>query len=377
MHREQRQRTRELLKKQGIERALFAHPESVTWLTGFAPVSELQSPFQAGPHLVWYDGGSFTLITQDFQAPYAGDYAHEPDGGLILYEGYAVEHPIRSTADMAGQLAGLMRGSRGSGAVGVEIDSVSTRQFHALNLGLNMPEIKAIDHWLKPLRMIKTGEEIAKLRRAFELTDIAFDAARGMVKPGITEIEVWSAAHSAIQNTDGLRSPLGNDCVVSYREFNVGGLPAKNVLHEGDSIIIDLSARHQGYWSDGCRVFYANEPTSEQKERHHFVENALDYAISLIKPGAKAKDVDAAVRAFVERGGYPVYPHHTGHSLGTGMHEEPRIVPYNDMTIEAGMVILLEPATYVFGESACRIEDGLIVQADGVEILSYFPRRSF
>lgn len=377
MHREQRQRTRDLLKSKGIERALFAHIESVIWLTGFAPVIELPSPFQAGPHLVWYESGTFTLITQDFQAPYAGNYADEPDGGLIVYEGYAIEHPIRSVADMAEQLIGLVRGSQGSGAVGVEVDSVSTRQFHALNLGLNHPDIIPVDNWLKPLRMIKTDEEIAKLRRAFALNDLAFAAAQQVVKPGVTEIEVWSAAHSAIQNADGIRSPLGNDCVVSYREFNIGGLPAKNALREGDSIIVDLSARHQGYWSDGCRVFYAAEPTPEQIQRHRFIESALDYAISLIKPGVKAKDVDAAVRAFVQSGDYPGYPHHTGHSNGVGLHEEPRIVPYNDLTIEAGMVILLEPATYTFGQNACRIEDGMLVKSDGVEILSHFPRSSF
>jgi len=374
MHDEQRARARDLLQQHGVDRALFAHPNSITWLTGYAPFVEMgMSPFEAGPALVWYEGGHFTLIASEVQADAAQVYEDVADGTLITYEGYAVDHPIRAVEAMTGALRNVLRESRGRGLVGVEMDGVTAGQFHTLNLALNQPQILPVDGWLKPLRMVKTAEEIVKLRRSFELADVGYGVARAACKPGAREIDVWGALDGAIQTEAGRRIPVSYDCVVGYRHNNIGGLPLDYALRPGDSLIVDLAAVHQGYWSDGCRTFYATEPTPDQIKRHHFIRDALEYAIALIKPGVKANDVDAQVRAFLARGGYAVYPHHTGHGVGVSGHEEPRIVPYNETVLEAGMVILLEPGTYIPGETGCRLEDGLLITADGVEILSSYP----
>lgn len=119
-------------------------------------------------------------------------------------------------------------------------------------------------------------------------------------------------------------------------------------------------------------TYYADGPTPQQVKTHRFIQSALDYAISLVKPGAVARDTDAAVRAFVAGGGYPVYGHHTGHSVGVGPHEEPRIAPYDTTVLQPGMVILLEPGAYWPGDTGCRLEDALLVTADGCEILTHF-----
>lgn len=375
MHHEQRQRAHDLLRQHNLNRALFAHPETITWLTGFAPFVELgQSPFIAGPSLVWYDSGHFTLIVLDSQADLARDFAADPDATLLTYDGYTIVQPIRAVASMTGILHDLLAASKGSGSVGLEQDMLTARQLHALQTALNTPAITPIDGWLKPLRMVKTAEELVKIRRSFELADIGYPVVREAVRPGAREIDVWAALDSAIQQAAGQRIPLGNDCVVSTRANNIGGLPLHNHIHPGDSLIVDISTIHQGYWSDGCRTFYATDPTPDQIQRHRFIQDALDYAISLVKPGVKTNNIDAQVRAFIERGGYPVYPHHTGHGIGVSGHEEPRIVPYNEVILEAGMVILLEPGTYIPGQAACRLEDGLLVTADGAERLSNTSR---
>ena len=64
------------------------------------------------------------------------------------------------------------------------------------------------------------------------------------------------------------------------------------------------------------------------------------------------------------------YPHHSGHAVGVSVHEEPRIVPYNDTILEAGMVIMLEPGIYLPGETGVRLEDGMLITQDGVEVLT-------
>ena len=107
---------------------------------------------------------------------------------------------------------------------------------------------------------------------------------------------------------------------------------------------------------------------------HRVVTQALELAISLVRPGARANEIDRRVRQFIAEAGYPVYPHHTGHGVGVSPHEQPRIVPYNDMAIEAGMVLMLEPGIYFPGEAAIRLEDALLVTPDGAEVLTHHDK---
>ena len=368
MHQIQRQQTSELLRQRGVARALFAHQESVAWLTGYAPPLDMgTNHFAGGPALVWYEDGHFTLIVQDGLAAHTGAFNGEPDGTLVTYRAYTVDGPIQSSANQAEVLRAVAKSSRSP--LAVEMDVITGLLLAALPDNL---DVFPCDGWLKPLRMIKNAEEIALIRATCALTDTGHAAARAAVAPGMREIDVWMEVQSAINRSAGHRVPLGNDCTAGTRAFNIGSWPGDVALRRGDSIIVDLSTRLGGYWSDSCMTYYAGEPSSRQMATHRFIQSALDYAIALVKPGAVAREIDAAVRAFIAKGGYPVYPHHTGHSVGVGLHEEPRIAPYNDAVLAAGMVILLEPGTYWPGETGCRLEDALLVTADGCEVLSHF-----
>jgi Xaa-Pro aminopeptidase len=366
MHREQRQQTHDLLRQRGVAQALFARPESTKWLTGFAP------PVQTGPNLyaasyplVWYDNGQFTLIVVDSLAELAAPYANEPDGQLVAYTGVRLDQPTSASSEL---IAAIKRVAKGTGKVGLEQAFVSELVADQFN------ETLAIDGWLEPLRMIKTEEELAKLRRNFALNDIGFAAAREAVTAGKQEIDVWNAAHAAIQNAAGCRVPLGNDCVVGHRKANIGGWPLDYEILPNDSIIVDLSVILDGYWSDGCRTFYAGERTAQQEKMHRTALEALDLAISLARPGTVAREIDQRVREFIANAGYPVYTHHTGHGVGVSGHEAPRIVPYNDEVIREGMVLMFEPGIYFPGETSVRIEDGVLVTASGPEILSHYRK---
>jgi Xaa-Pro dipeptidase len=164
--------------------------------------------------------------------------------------------------------------------------------------------------------------------------------------------------------------PVGNDCVVGWRPQNIGGWPLDYEIKPKDSLIVDLSVVLDGYWSDSCATYYAGERTPQQEKMHRTVLDALDFAISLVRPGAVAKDIDQKVRQFIADAGYAVYPHHTGHGVGVSGHEAPRIVPYSDEVLQAGMVIMLEPGIYLPGETSVRIEDAVLVTTDGAEILT-------
>jgi Xaa-Pro dipeptidase len=162
--------------------------------------------------------------------------------------------------------------------------------------------------------------------------------------------------------------------VVGHRQANIGGWPLDYEIQSNDSMIIDLSTILHGYWSDSCGTYYASPPTPQQIAMHQTAAEALEFAISLIKPGIVAKEVDRQVREFMAKAGYPVYPHHTGHGVGVSGHEGPRIVPYCEDVLAEGMVIMLEPGIYLPGETGVRLEDGMLITADGVELLTNFDK---
>ena len=374
MHQEQRQRTRALLDARGVNRALFANFFTVKWLTGFNPPVQVGPGFFAGgPPLVWYEDGHFTLVLADVYAAAAISFDQEPDGAVLTYLGYTVDQPIAGANLLRTTLRSLLAQSRkGAGKVGVEETDITLLIANVLQAALPAgAETLSVDGWLEPLRMVKTAEELARLRENFALTDLGHAAARQAVAAGEREIDVWTAVHSAIQKKAGQRVPLGNDCVVGHRPGNnIGGWPLNHEIRPRDSLILDLSTQLHGYWSDSCATYYPNEPTRKQITMHKIVTEALELSISLVRPGVVAKDIDLKVRQFIAGTGYPVYPHHTGHGVGVSGHEAPRIVPYDNQVLADGMVILLEPGIYFPGETAVRLEDAVLVTPDGAELLT-------
>ncbi len=367
MHQEQRQRTHDLLQERGVKRALFAKPESVKWLTGFvAPVQTGPNPFAGGPPLVWYEEGHFVLVVVDEFSKRAAAFAAEPNCTLETYVGYTLDAPLSGGAHLLAKLRDLA--GQSATPTGIEAEAVTRLITDAFP---SNTVFTSIDGWLEPLRMIKTPEELEKLKANFALTDVGHAAARQAVQAGKREIDVWNALNSAIQAAAGQRVQVGNDCVVGHREANGGGWPLDYEILPQDSFIVDISTVLYGYWSDSCATYYAGERTVKQAKMHKTVQDVLAYGISLVRPGLVAKDLDQKMRQFIADAGYPVYSHHTGHGVGVFSHEAPRIVPYNEEVLQEGMVIMLEPGIYFPGETSIRLEDALFVTKDGAEVLTH------
>lgn len=372
-HQPQRAQAHELLAQNGISRALFSNLASVKWLTGFnPPVQTGPSVFLGGPPMVWYENNRWTLLIFDWHISNAGNFAQEPNCRVVAYKGYSIEHSLAGATNLRTALQQVMA-SMSSGKIGIELRDAPADIAFSLHESKHVEPI-AIDGWLEPFRRIKTPEELSKLRDNFRLTDIGHAAARAAVQAGNREIDVWNAAHYAIERAAGQRVPLGNDCVVGYRPENIGGAPLDYEIRTGDSVIVDLSTILHGYWSDSCATYYAGAPSPKQRAMHETAQRALDFGISLIKPGAIAREIDAQVREFIRKAGYPVYTHHTGHSVGVTSHEDPRIVPYNTQALQENMVIMLEPGIYFFGETSVRVEDAVLVTKDGAERLTHHDK---
>jgi Xaa-Pro aminopeptidase len=370
MHQEQRERARALFHERGIARAIFAHPDSVRWLTGFYHHAEVGGGlFMGGPSLVWFADGQFTLIVLDAHQNVI--QSADADLTIVPYEGYSIRHPIASVANLAEALSHCVQESGGSIKIGVEIERIPHYLIEAVQR-VSSGAITPIDNALVPLRMVKTEEEIGILREAFALTDVAHAAAKQATIVGNREIDVWNSIKAAVNAKVGYSIPLGNDCVVTYRTpNNIGGMPATYEIREDTALIVDLSVDYKGYWSDSCETYYPGAMTAKQAELRTVIKDALAYAETLLKPGAVASAIDMQMREFIRKAGYPVYPHHTGHAVGVSPHEEPRIVPYNHAPLAENMVILVEPGIYFPGETGIRLENAYRITATGCELLTH------
>ncbi len=365
MHAQQRARASQLLDEDGVDCALFSDIDSVRWLTG------LDLP---APALVWFDRGRFTLLADEGFAP-AASFDDNPDCAHATYVNYTIQQPIDAPGRLAEILGDLVSASgRPARRVGIEEKSLRLSLWQTIHNTLPCCEPASLEGKLLPLRAVKTEEELARIREGFRLVTIGHDAGRRAVRKGQREIDVWTEVQTAVEREAGMWMQMGNDCIVGHRPANIGAAPLDYEIYADDSLILDLSVVVDGYWTDSCATYFANQPTALQVELHKVVEEALAFAVSLLRPGVVAQDVDRQVRRYMADGGYEVYPHHTGHGIGLTSHEAPRIVPYSQEVLEEGHVVMLEPGIYVPGVTGVRLEDAFLVTEDGAEPLSHHDK---
>jgi Xaa-Pro aminopeptidase len=362
-------RLRDYIRARGLAGALLANPSTVTWLTGYAPpIQTGPSPFDGGPALAWFRDGELTLILSDAEAPAARAAGAE----VREYAGYTIEQPLACAERQIAALREALKPHAGlAGAVAVEMACLPAAFAGPLQEALPNARLQAQDRSLENLRAIKTADEIVRLRAALALCDQAQAELQSRLRPDLTEIALWAQVRGGLEIGLGARLPVLADLVGGLRTADIGGLPGHNILREGDPVIFDVVPRLDGYWGDNAATHFAGQPSPEMQRLYAAARDALRRGVDAVKPGLRAKDLDALLRGAVRKAGFEPYPHHSGHGIGVSYHEEPRIVPYNDMPLEAGMVIAIEPGIYVPGVGGVRLEHALLVTPGGCEVLTH------
>jgi Xaa-Pro aminopeptidase/Xaa-Pro dipeptidase len=140
-------------------------------------------------------------------------------------------------------------------------------------------------------------------------------------------------------------------------------------------VLLDFGAAHQGYCADTTRVAVVGAPTARQREIHSLVLAAHDAAIDAVRAGATTGEVDSAARKVIDDAGLgDRFFHRTGHGLGLEAHEEPSLDPGSKTVLDVGMVFTVEPGIYIPGWGGVRIEDDVVVEADGCRLLTNADR---
>ena len=322
------------LRERGQQAALLSSPHNLCYVSGYeVPIEAGPSAFAGGPDLALLDAhGRVTVIVPNLE-----EGAARRDGRadvVIGYDAFGYRERFDQPANLRATLLEVLRGSDLGGALGVEPDTLPSSLERAIRTAF--PELRLGDATpaLAAARLVKTEEEIALLRRAIDLTAVGQQAARRLLRPSLTEIALFAGLRGAMEEAAGRRLAIAGDLVAGPgRTADAGGWPLGMVIDPGAPVIVDLAPRLAGYWGDSCNTLCAGEPSGALRRMIQATTEALAKGVEAARPGLRAAELDAVCRRHVEGYGY-AYAHHSGHALGTTVHEDPRLVPYEGLPLQ-------------------------------------------
>lgn len=202
--------------------------------------------------------------------------------------------------------------------------------------------------------MIKTPEEIEKMRVSGRLTARVLEAVGAIIKPGITTGAIDDFCEDYIVNTlkaiPGSKGQYGYPYTVntSVNKVICHGMPShEQILEKGDIVNVDVTVIQGGYFGDSSKTFCVGEVASHAQRLVEVTQQCLYAGIKVVKPGATLGDVGHAIQSLAEKNGYSVVREYCGHGIGRKMHEEPNVTHYGTpgkgMVLKEGMTFTIEP----------------------------------
>ncbi len=258
--------------------------------------------------------------------------------------------------------------------LGVELAAVPAGLIENLRTARPGLELVDIGPIIRKLRRAKDPDELDVLRRSIRAGEAGLAEAHRQVRPGMTELDVYSVVqYYAIKELGEPAIVYGDFASGPRPERERGGSPTSRVIERGDLLLIDFSVVVAGYRGDFTNTFAVGaDATAAQRALFDACVGALQAGESKLRPGVAARDVDAAVRGhFAALGLDRYFPTHSGHGIGLGHPEPPYFVPESSDTLEAGDVVAVEPGLYVEGTGGMRYERNYLITPDGFETLSH------
>lgn len=229
---------------------------------------------------------------------------------------------------------------------------------------------------IRPLRVIKSEDEIAVMRRAGEITEAAFADVLKQLKHGMTELDIVAEVDYQLRRHGSLgpsfTTSLYNSGPNHPLRFGdrLGTWP--RVLTAPVSILFDFGAVHDGWCYDYGRTVSFGEPDAEFQRVYRLVMESQAAGVAAMKAGAvTTTQVDAAARAVIEAAGYgETFRHRLGHGIGMDVHEPPFLTKGDETLIQEGMMFTVEPSITQFSSFSSRVEDVVVARAHGGEKLT-------
>ena len=224
---------------------------------------------------------------------------------------------------------------------------------------------------VEELRLVKDAEEVLLLRRAIAISDQAFNETRPLIQPGVSEKQIAWEIERRIREFGG--EALAFDTIVASGPNGATphAVPTDRLFQLGDSVIIDMGARYEGYNSDMTRTVCVGEPTARFKEIYNIVLEAQARSTEAIQPGLTGGAADKIARDIISNYGYgDMFGHSLGHGIGLAVHESPSLRKDSQHVLAPNMIHSVEPGIYLADWGGVRIEDLVLVTSDGHEELT-------
>ena len=214
--------------------------------------------------------------------------------------------------------------------------------------------------------ILKTPDEIVRMRRAGALVGRVLEVLRESVRPGISTAWLDRIAENAIREGDGIPSFKGYrgfpaSICVSVNDEIIHGIPGDRILVEGDIVSMDVGAIVDGYHGDAAVTLGVGAVSPDAERLMRVTRESLAAGIENARPGRRLGDIGSAVQAHVESNGFSVVRDFVGHGIGRKMHEEPQIPnfgrPGEGIRLRAGMVLAIEPMVNAGGHEVRILDD--------------------
>jgi len=242
------------------------------------------------------------------------------------------------------------------------------RMHEALPLGVSLRPVGGI---IDKLRMIKSADEIARIRRSVLTNSQAFETTLRAIRPGVSESAIAAELEYQMRKLGAERPAFETIVAIGPRSALPHAQPTERTLGRDELLLIDMGSCQSGYMSDMTRVAFLGTPSRRVKAMYRAVLTAQQAATDAVRPGITAGQVDRAARKVLEAEGLgKEFVHSTGHGLGLEIHESPRLGKRDKTKLEAGMVITIEPGAYIRDFGGIRIEDTVLVTPQGHEVLT-------
>ncbi|GAB6988269.1 M24 family metallopeptidase [Paenibacillus pini] len=261
------------------------------------------------------------------------------------------------------------------GVLGIEKEQLTVSRFELLQQSVAPDQFQDIGPLLRSMRVVKSTDEIARMKHAIHLIEDVLRQGLNHFKIGMTEIELVAELEYFMKKS-GAAGPSFDTMVLSGPNTALPhGVPGNRKIGAGDLLMFDMGVYADNYASDITRTFAVGDITPEQTKIYQTVLEANMHGIQAIQPGVTLASVDQAARKVTIDAGYgPYFMHRLGHGLGMDVHEYPSVHGNNQDLVQAGMVFTVEPGIYVPNIGGVRIEDDIYVTENGVEVLTSYPK---
>jgi len=333
-----------------------------------------------GPNLRYYTGVNSLLL----ERPFLFFVSKEGDPHLVaptLESGPYLTNPVHMVVHSWDDGVGPRNAIEGAvQQIGIQgkwgVEGRVPYQYISTLLKSSQPQLENAEPILQGIRARKESGEIKLLQYAALILSKAFLKIPGMLKPGMTELELARKVSEEITR-NGAESV--EDVLVQSGAMaaHCHHLPSAKRINRDESIVVDTSCSSSGYVADITRTFIiGKDPTFEGIYRK--VLDAEVAAISASQQGVTVGSIDHAARGRLHEYDLDKYfVHRTGHGLGLEVHEAPYIVPGGNEMVDASMVFTVEPGVYIEGKTGIRIEDDLVVTKQGRRVLTKVLPKEF